>query len=1396
MFGIFTGISMSCLQTLRFPPLAGRYLKLALLSLAVAAALTQPPLAAEAIVKRGDAAVTGFSGAKVWGKVPDGASPTDVTFINPAGAVLHVFNLERLGGPPTGALVSAPSTYQAAAGDIGQVFGVAFDSDTAKRAPNIYVTATSLFGLQIVSKDGQRLVKGEPGARWMPGQFGIEKGGGPGSVWKIDGVTGAASLFANLTGEGGKNAGPGLGTIAYDPASQQLFVTDLEYGLIHRLGLDGSIRGSFDHGIAARAKVGLDPISYDRARRLSIDRHDFNVEEPSTWGFADAGRRVFAVAVQDGRVYYSVAKPQQIWSVGLHADGSFADDARVEIDIKDLRLDNFVASILFDGAGTLYVSERGGLTGTYDYSVFAKLEKPIVRRYQWSDAEKRWSEDAGEYAVGLKDPYRSTLGGIALSYAYGNEGQIDYGKCRQTLWTTGEHLREGPDKERDYKGGARVVHGLQATDKANVRPLNEPPYATWFVDNDGEFDDINFYGRVGDVAIYDPCDEPPVANTEPAPPLNPPAVPQPQTGVWISKVCNPAPFGGPIHCTITVTNSSGAIPEQPITIWDAATILAGPGAGGAVTISAVAPDIPNWLCSATPTPNLSCTLAPDWLPPGASHAVDVTVDTAPLVAGGNNGFRNCAVLSAPWFGEACAEGGTQLAIVKTAPAACALGGDCTFGVTVINTGSLSFSGDVALTDTMFMGGGPALPAPIVIAPPLACAPAPAAVPFACTAVLTLAPGASQAFSITATLPAGPAPGYWAHNCIAVSASDAPPPVLPPAAPGAGSVSCAWVPVGAPVALYNLRLVKTALNAGKCAKMPFNVIVCDYEIDVINDGPSPYHGMLSVDETVPAASTLTVADPAWACAGGPPVYGCNTLAAVDIAVGASLKTPVTISIPLAPLEAAGCTLPNTAKIVAPAGGGNDNFNPADDTDTAFADAFLSWVDAFGVLQVTCDPTNLMTKKVSKGDCRVSGAGFLCEYTITVTNTGPDPYHGPLKLDEDLGFAPTSVSFSPDWGCVGGGAAYQCTKSHVDIKKKESVELKVSVQVPDTGRCELINRAVTIFPVAGTRYNKDGADDLASATAKIPSKSCKKPDRERCEPGENEMRSESGACVCKTGFIRDDNHRCVAIIEPVRCPDGTPVPKNGRCLGTKPVCDPGPNEMRTDDGHCVCKTGYERDDRGRCAKKEAPLCEPGRNEYRDDANHCVCKRGFERDQKGRCVEIPKPQCQPGPNEYRNDDDKCVCKKGYERDKNNGRCVETKPQCQPGPNEVRDESGKCVCQRGYERDKNGRCTKPADPAVECRKQGKIWDGKRCVEPPSPADECRKKGWMWTGKRCVEPPKKVCPSGTTGTPPNCKAPERPKCPRGTVGAPPNCKPIAKPQCPSGTAGVFPNCKKVPVPR
>ncbi len=812
-----------------------------------------------AVIGRGDAAVTTFAGAKVWGEVPEGVHPLDRTFIDTGGAVLRVFDLTRLAGPPAGQVANAPAVFRATAGDLGQVFGVALDSDTAKRTPNIYVTATSLFGLQIVSQSGERLVKGEPHARWMPGQFGVSGGGGPGSIWKIDGATGAISLFANITHDGRDNAGPGLGAIAYDPGTSQLFVTDLESGLIHRLGLDGKDRGTFDHGTTGRAAAGLEAIAYDDADRMSIENPHFNIEDPFTWGFADARRRVFAVAIEGKRLYYSVAKPLQIWSVGLTADGGFADDARPEIDVANVPYGNLVTDILFDGPDKLYLSQRGEVAGSYDYAVLAKLQTPVVRRYAWSESAQRWSEVAEEFAIGLKPPYRSTDGGIALNYGYDPEGNIDYGKCRETLWTTGEHLREGEDDERVAKGGARHVHGLQGTGKGNSLPANTPPYAAWYIDDD-DLNAADVYGRVGDIAIFEPCDGP--TGAEPEEPVEPPPYPLPTPpgpGVWIEKQCAPAAFGGQVHCVITVTNSGSTLPDAPVSFFDAATILAGPGAGGAVIIAAAAPDVPQWVCSATPTPDLTCTLPPELLPPGVSRSVEVTVDTGPLLAGGNHGFRNCASLATPWSGVDCDEGGTNIVIIKTAPAACVPGANCTFGVTITNTGGEPFAGDLLLSDAMFMGPAAPLLAPITgIVPPLGCAPAPAALPFSCVAPIALAPGESKGFAITATMPAGPPGGYWARNCIAASAPGAPPPALPPLAGGIDTaVSCAWAPVGAPAPLSNIKIGKTALNAAKCAKMPGDVILCSYEIHLVNDGPSPFHDVITFNEMVPAAATLTV-----------------------------------------------------------------------------------------------------------------------------------------------------------------------------------------------------------------------------------------------------------------------------------------------------------------------------------------------------------------------------------------------------------------------------------------------------------------------------------------------------------------------------------------------------------
>ena len=87
--------------------------------------------------------------------------------------------------------------------------------------------------------------------------------GGPGSIWRIDGRTGAVTLFANVTLGGVPNSGPALGALAFDPVSHQLFVADRDTGMIHRFTLDGVERGRFDHGSQAlsRGRLAADRLS-------------------------------------------------------------------------------------------------------------------------------------------------------------------------------------------------------------------------------------------------------------------------------------------------------------------------------------------------------------------------------------------------------------------------------------------------------------------------------------------------------------------------------------------------------------------------------------------------------------------------------------------------------------------------------------------------------------------------------------------------------------------------------------------------------------------------------------------------------------------------------------------------------------------------------------------------------------------------------------------------------------------------------------------------------------------------------------------------------------------------------------------------------------------------------
>jgi hypothetical protein len=471
------------------------------------------------VLPTGDAAVAGFSGTAVLGPPPPPEPQRiDKTYIDLDGPSLRVIGLARMGGPPQAQLVPAPKPFTATARQIGQVFSLALDD---ANPPNIYAAASSAYGLPIVVPDTDgdgvpdRARRGAPNAAFMPGLFGpITLDGGPGSIWKINGSTGAVTLFANVVLAGVPNSGPALGGLAFDPATRQLFVADRDTGMIHRFTLDGAERGRFDHGTQALGVVGLPPIGFDPRKRLNIESPTFDSGNPATWAYAPPARRVFGMAVGGGRLYYAVAAGLRIWSVSILSDGSFGPDARGEVSVPRGALPNSeVSEILFDDNGDMLVAERGAPTGAYDYKALAESPENRVLRFRPktpNDPPSRdlWFPVPREYAVGFPPTLRNDNGGIAIGYGYDPAGNINRAVCGGTLWSTGEQLRNARDRaiiQRLQAGGPLIVDGLQGNSTRLLRPLNEPPFETYFIDYDDRFDDPQTRGTMGDVVIWRVC---------------------------------------------------------------------------------------------------------------------------------------------------------------------------------------------------------------------------------------------------------------------------------------------------------------------------------------------------------------------------------------------------------------------------------------------------------------------------------------------------------------------------------------------------------------------------------------------------------------------------------------------------------------------------------------------------------------------------------------------------------------------------------------------------------------------------------------------------------------------------------------------------------------------------
>ena len=119
-----------------------------------------------------------------------GRRPRRTDLHRPRRSVLRLFDLQDLRGPSRRAAGPDPENFTAKAGQIGQVFGIALDSENP---PNIFVAASSAYGRPIVvaGADGKdkHVRKGQKGARFMPGLWGAAPEGGPGSSGKSTAVT-------------------------------------------------------------------------------------------------------------------------------------------------------------------------------------------------------------------------------------------------------------------------------------------------------------------------------------------------------------------------------------------------------------------------------------------------------------------------------------------------------------------------------------------------------------------------------------------------------------------------------------------------------------------------------------------------------------------------------------------------------------------------------------------------------------------------------------------------------------------------------------------------------------------------------------------------------------------------------------------------------------------------------------------------------------------------------------------------------------------------------------------------------------------------------------------------------------------------------------------------------
>jgi peptidoglycan hydrolase-like protein with peptidoglycan-binding domain len=980
----------------------------------------------------GEAYVTRFSGT---------AGAGSQTAIDVRGTVGSIIDLRGPAQAPRGQhWINEPQRNPVTAGQVGQVFGVILDD---AQPPNVYLTATAAFGLHRTADN----------SGWMPGMWGPNAG--PGAVWKLDAANNyAPSLLTTIKLDGRENTGAALGNIAYDSKHKQLFVSDLESGMIHRLGLDGKDLGHFDHGTAGRksfidaatgAQSSLPEAAFDPSSAAKIQNcpgGDF-AKTPECWNLADFRRRVWGVGVHQDktgnvRLFYAVwssqafgnpafnaagddEKRNSIWSIGISDDGAFdLTSVRREFFLPDFFTDpndiaragrsNPVSDIAFckcSDQDIMIVAERGGMRnlGLTAENPFATPHESRVLRYE-PDEKGVW-QLKGRYDVGFydrkneKEPFlrANSSGGADFGYGYTTEWRFDPQKPNEFVWMTGDSLCSG--------------------------------YAPCFAPDTGKFEDGSEVHGIEGIPLIAFDELLPAAATQPYPKSGQPTDAIGPSQSWM------------VDTDINVENGKAIM--ESLLRNDATKI-------GDIAIYE--------LCPGAEQP-------PATQPPP-------NVEQPPVVQ------------------QPPAAQGPDLSKQKTGPAECVEGNICTYTITITNNGPGTWSGPLWERDTLPPG---ALLANFNPQPDWICAQGVGSQDVICNhTFVTLQPGESVTLTIDVLMPLGIA-GQTVQNCVA----DIWLPSTDPNDPGVilaieQALSAFGYPVGPidgildvdtmaaisqfqaanglPVtgvpdrALIDLLFPGSAAAAGdanpnndqSCAQTPITPIgpvleraqppaqpqaaapdleikkqqlgklclpgnLCSFALVLINQGPGNWSGQPAITDVVPAGATF-VSSSAWSCSQNDDRVVCSDPLPVTLAPGQRRIILITLRLPRDLKE------------------GGQNCGEITWQEGSPADANPGNNRACIPIRVGGAPTSdLEARKVQSGQCQPGG---LCGFDLWFVNRGPAPWTGRPQLRDQL---PSGAVLQDGSACSTSAIGVTCQGPEVTLPPETGVHFSVKVKMPE-------------------------------------------------------------------------------------------------------------------------------------------------------------------------------------------------------------------------------------------------------------------------------------------------------------------------------------------------------------